>query len=198
MTLHDMSSRVKAQIRPVWDGTIADAANSEQFTNIDIALAEELTIPVGCTGITIALHDPGVGTGLFIYPTGGVLGAATSNNAGILLTDTNADFIVDGVVIGDRVRNVTDGSFGTVTGTAATALNIAAGLSGGSANTWRIGDVYRVETLAGPRVLLEGGANNDKSEYFPLVDSWPTIPGKSFYLLAEVATQDADVFYHFD
>ena len=78
------------------------------------------------------------------------------------------------------------------------ALNIAADLGGGTEDDWDVGDVYRVEVEAGPRVILSTGIHAKKFEYFPLSPDFFNTAGKSFYLLGEGGTPDADVFYHFD
>lgn len=189
-----VNERLRNQTRPVWD---ADGT-SEQFTNISATLGSGLVIPDGCTGITIFSRSPGDTDEVLVYPVGGVIGAATANNSGILLTDALQDFTAAGCSIGDRVRNLTDGSVGIVTAVGTTTLTIAADLSGGDNNDWeRIIDIYRVETIAGPRLVIEGGTSTDRGRYFPLDGSWGGV-GKSFYLLSSGGTADADVFYHFD
>jgi hypothetical protein len=71
-----------------------------------------------------------------------VSGTHDLGNATATLTDSGADFVTDGVVIGDTVLNVTDGSGGNVTAVAATT--IGASLSGGTDNLWDEGDQYEV------------------------------------------------------
>ena len=63
-----------------------------------------------------------------------------ANNAAIL-TDTSAPFIPSRY-IGHIVRNLTDGSRGTIT--ANTSTTITGGLGGGTDNDWDIGDVYEI------------------------------------------------------
>jgi len=53
------------------------------------------------------------------------------------------------VVVGNIVRNISDGSSMIVTAVAATTLTGANGLTGGNTNTWSVGDLYAVE-LTGP------------------------------------------------
>ena len=69
-------------------------------------------------------------------------GAHDGGNATATLTDSGADFVIDGVVIGDIVLNLTDGSEGNVTAVAATT--IGGSLIGGTDNLWDIGDQYEV------------------------------------------------------
>lgn len=69
---------------------------------------------------------------------------------GTLLTldDTEADFINDGVVIGDTLTNIVDNQplatrgIGTITAVAATSLTLAGGMSGGSQND--AGERYQI------------------------------------------------------
>lgn len=68
-------------------------------------------------------------------------GAATA--AAATMTDAAASFITEGVKVGDTIRNVTDGSSSTLTAVAATILTGV--LTGGTNNTWAIGDVYEVD-----------------------------------------------------
>ncbi|MFB3101387.1 MAG: hypothetical protein ACE1ZM_08080, partial [Gammaproteobacteria bacterium] len=60
------------------------------------------------------------------------------------LSDSSRDFNVWGVAIGDMIRNITDGSIGTVTAVAATTLTIAGGLSLGTENLFDDGDEYYI------------------------------------------------------
>ncbi len=67
-------------------------------------------------------------------------GTHDGGNATAVLTDSGADFAADGVVIGDIVLNLTDGSDGTVSVVAATT--IGGSLDGGADNLWDEGDEY--------------------------------------------------------
>ncbi|MHB8891129.1 MAG: hypothetical protein ACYC65_03700 [Candidatus Limnocylindrales bacterium] len=75
-----------------------------------------------------------------------VVQAATATPSATLLTDATATFMTDGVVAGDIVRNMADGSTGLVaTINSETRITLAApGLTGGTANTFAAGDVYAV------------------------------------------------------
>ena len=55
----------------------------------------------------------------------------------------NGAFIVEGVVIGDTVRNVTDGSSCTITAVTATTTDCV--LAGGAEDDWDVGDVYEID-----------------------------------------------------
>ena len=67
----------------------------------------------------------------------------TATAAGATMTNAGGDFIVEGVEVGDTIRNVTDGSSATLTAVAATILTGV--LTGGAANTWAIADAYEVD-----------------------------------------------------
>ena len=60
------------------------------------------------------------------------------------VTDTTVDFTTT-VVVGDRVRNYTDGSIGTITTVAATIVTCSAGFTGGINNSVDNGDAYGIE-----------------------------------------------------
>ena len=73
-------------------------------------------------------------------------GSATADNpAGTLLTDTAADFVTDGVISGDTVRNTTDGSSAIVTGRTANTVAMSGGLANGSDDEWAEFDNYSIE-----------------------------------------------------
>jgi flagellin-like protein len=60
-----------------------------------------------------------------------------------VLTDTTASFITEGAVVGDTIRNTTDGSSSIIT--ALTATTITGVLAGGTDNDWDIADAYEVD-----------------------------------------------------
>ena len=68
----------------------------------------------------------------------GIAGASGSDR----LQDSSRDFNATGVEVGDVVENVTDGSYGLITGVS--AANISATLHGGRDNSFRTGDEYNV------------------------------------------------------
>lgn len=60
------------------------------------------------------------------------------------LTDTVQNFADAGVMIDDRVANVTDGSWCTITAVTDHTLTCVSGLGGGNDNTWEAGDHYAI------------------------------------------------------
>ncbi len=81
-----------------------------------------------------------------IIATGGTHDGSANASA---LTDTSEDFInTHGVLIGDIVDNITDGSSGTITGFSTDTNKfdtIAATLSGGTDNDWDSSDKWRIK-----------------------------------------------------
>jgi len=68
----------------------------------------------------------------------------TASAIGATLTDT-LDFVAEGVVTGDAIRNVTDGSSCTADVVAVLTISCLSPLAGGTANTWATGDLYEVD-----------------------------------------------------
>lgn len=60
-----VNERLRAQARPVWG-----SETSEQLTDVSNLGTTGLTIPSGCTGITVSSRDPANATALYILPTG--------------------------------------------------------------------------------------------------------------------------------
>jgi hypothetical protein len=71
-------------------------------------------------------------------------GTATSNDAGTVLTDTNAMFASDGILEGDVLTNVDDGSTASVLTVDSETQMTHTALTGGSENDWDIGEAYSV------------------------------------------------------
>ena len=94
-------------------------------------------------------------------------GEHDGGNGAATLTDSTRDFSVWGVAIGDVVRNLTDGSVGTVTAVAATTLTIGGGMSLGTGNDFDNNDEYYIypAALAGLGQLrgVATNANNNAS-----------------------------------
>jgi len=67
-------------------------------------------------------------------------GTAVATQA--ILSNTAASFAIDGTLVGQTIKNVTDGSSGTIT--AVTATTITATLTGGTNNTWTAADAYTI------------------------------------------------------
>jgi len=99
-------------------------------------------------------HFASYATSIFTLTTNGDWGGNTEtagDTTGLVLTDTTtpATFIADGVLPGMTVRNVTDGSKGTVkTVDSETVLTLERQLEGGTENDWDIADVYEINRLA--------------------------------------------------
>lgn len=60
-----INERMRAQVRPVWG-----AETSQQFDDVSDTVAQILTIPPTCTGLTVSLRDPTIASSLYILPTG--------------------------------------------------------------------------------------------------------------------------------
>lgn len=73
-------------------------------------------------------------------------GSPSINGTPTLMTDgANGAFIVEGVSVGDTIRNVTDGSSGIVASFTATTVTTLSALKGGTANTWVTTDTYEID-----------------------------------------------------
>ncbi len=114
------------------------------------------------TGQTITLVAPLAGGTDFdpnIFKAGDayVVHAATATPSATVMNDATATFITDGVVAGDPVVNATDGSTGTVaTVNSETRITLVAALTGGTANTFAVGDVYAVGEVAFDALPADG------------------------------------------
>ena len=81
------------------------------------------------------------------FATVEVAGYHTGSDDALTLTDSNADFVDDGIQTDDIIFNTTDGSYGTIT--AVTATSITATLTGGIDNDWDAEDSYTTTKKAG-------------------------------------------------
>jgi len=81
------------------------------------------------------------------FATVAVAGTHTGSDDSSVLSDSNADFVTDGIQVGDIIFNTTDGSYGQVTGVTATTITSA--LTGGSDNDWDTDDGYTTPKKAG-------------------------------------------------
>ncbi|MBM3926418.1 MAG: hypothetical protein FJ320_10645 [SAR202 cluster bacterium] len=95
-----------------------------------------------------------IDTRLTTLPTGAHTGADGAQT----LTDALASFVVAGVVVDDKVTNLTDGSSCLVT--ALTATTLTCGLAGGVENDWDTGDNYKVENPAIGNVKADAKATS--------------------------------------
>jgi hypothetical protein len=94
-------------------------------------------------GYTLKLRNAVVGFAPRTTPLN--TGTATSNDGGIYLIDTGADFVTDGIQAGDVVYNLDDGtSFATVLWVVNSTKLRTMPLTNGDNNDWEIGDNYRL------------------------------------------------------
>ncbi|MCP4965266.1 MAG: hypothetical protein GY926_08515 [bacterium] len=107
--------------------------------------------------------------------------AVTANDAtGVTLTASGAGFAAAGVDFGDAVRNTSDGSAGVAQSATANTITLQAALTGGTLNTWTIGDTYEVDiahrqiftiSSAGPAQagtqISDGGATPAYDDNYP-------------------------------
>jgi hypothetical protein len=84
----------------------------------------------------------------FSHQYGYVTGSHDGGNNESGLTDSSADFVQQGVRVGQTVSNVTDGSTGTIT--AVTKTTVTASLSGGTDDDWDDDDVYTIDVSDAP------------------------------------------------
>jgi hypothetical protein len=81
-----------------------------------------------------------------ITPAGAALHDGASGSA-TLLEDADALFITNGVKVGHIVRNVTDANgFGVVVTLTESAITMTP-LTGGTGDTWEVGDAYEINTI---------------------------------------------------
>ena len=124
-------------------------------------------------------------------------GKATSAHGKDLISST-ANFVVAGVVAGDTVKNLSDGSRGTATAVSPTTITVAGGLSGGTANLWKSGDSYAVERAH--RQIFKSpsdGSNLSGIRVSPagsqlLYDDQEPVWAPDGAVIAFTSTQDAD------
>ena len=88
---------------------------------------------------------------LLPFQSQGIAGTATAGAAGLILKDDDADFLRAGIVPGDTLFNLGDGSAGMVVTVARQSLTLNE-LQGGHANALAAGDSYRIGR---PLLLIE-------------------------------------------
>lgn len=79
----------------------------------------------------------------------------TEDEAGIILTDSNADFISDGVTAGAFVVSLTDGSICSVISVLNSTSILTDGLADGYDNGFNIGDSYKIWNVV--QCSIQGG-----------------------------------------
>lgn len=79
-------------------------------------------------------------------------GTHSGSDNSATLVDSKARFVRWGVLAGDTIFNVTDGSSGIITARTATSITIGGGLSGGTDDDFDTDDEYRIE--AAPREVF--------------------------------------------
>ena len=82
------------------------------------------------------------------------------------LEDANAKFVTNGVKVGDRITNTTDGSTATVVIIGSQTQITHSALSG--ANSWAVGEGYKIENPKLNTVIADGTAVGNVSIYFDL------------------------------
>jgi len=113
----------------------------------------------------------------------------TGSTNGTTLEDTGADFVSDGIVPGDSIYNITDGSMTTILAVTTTTLTTFA-LEGGSDNQWDISDNYRVwnkvqcEVNGGNLVAVDENGNTISS-FLPTAETHVTRTSSSSATLQE-------------
>lgn len=85
-------------------------------------------------------------TSTFTFPTAVTGTADSADVTGTSLYDASGDFITNGIVSGDLLRNTTDGSWCQVITVGATTITHTP-LTGGSENDWDSSDAYSFHTL---------------------------------------------------
>lgn len=145
-TLADLTTRVQmllqdetgdawqaAQIRRELDHSLLAYARSHAVQDV-----------VWCQAVQGQTHYPL--NALSLHITAGKDNSGTAGNL-LTLTNTLTNFttLTDPVAVGDRIRNLHDGSTGSITAVAATVLTCAAGFSGGMANAITTGARYVIE-----------------------------------------------------
>jgi hypothetical protein len=89
-------------------------------------------------------------------------GTADAGGSATVLNDAAGNFVAKGVQVGDKVWNVTDGSYALVALVSSATSLITEALQGGTLNTWTSGHTYFLEVdgflQAGQRVVVKPNA----------------------------------------
>ena len=91
-----------------------------------------------------------------------------------VMTDSGAAFPAVNFYVGQKIKNITDGSEGSITSNTLNSVTCSGGLSGGSLNQWNNSDVYEIHSnvsmLNGDYYIgkTNGSGRNDERKYFNL------------------------------
>lgn len=132
--LHDTLRTIEARVENLDESRLIASAGKED-------LGGEVRV-----GITSTLQD----AQLEFEPRFTILSAGSVTTAdvdGETLIDSAATFVTDGVVRGDIVQNVTDGSFGSVLSVDSETQITHTILEGGTENDWDLSDSYSIYDL---------------------------------------------------
>lgn len=140
-----------------WDGSVGDIDKTKAVTFTPVQMDAQLAIDT--TSFAAAVDDSGGGGTPFVHQeatwldnevpfalVGEVVASDThtgANNNANLIDTTFGAFITDKVLVGDLVKNTTDGSEGLVV-TVVSETELDAPLSGGTDNDWDTGDSFQV------------------------------------------------------
>ena len=111
---------------------------------------------------------------IFTLTTNAEFDGTTTSAGGLVLNDTGAAFgdgVSGPVIIGDMIRNVTDGSIGFVESVTATAITMKQ-LEGGGSNDWQSGETYEINQLTVAYVAAD-------TAYVPYIDRPATSTSES-------------------
>ncbi len=124
----------------------------DTVTNVTDGSSGLVTAPPTATTLEVALSG-GMDNAFEAGDQYGLpLGGGTATGGVAILEDTTANFVAAGIVMGDNVINVTDGSSGLVTAPpTTTTLEVA--LSGGMDNAFEPGDQYALPPNANAGVI---------------------------------------------
>jgi hypothetical protein len=103
--------------------------------------AKKAILNIAAMGKNIAINNMILNGKPFTSTDYGAQGTDNTSIAAAFMTDTTQSFTVNAYV-GWRIKNITDGSEGTIISN--TATTVTAALSGGSGNNWDSGDVWQL------------------------------------------------------
>lgn len=113
---------------------IKNTIDDSSFVITDVA-GDQITVESSTSGDKFPSGDT--------YQIRSNMGTATSGSGGLVLEDTSKDFTTMGLVSGDIVEDITDGSYGTINSVTATTVTVNA-LNYGTNNVFNDNDLYIV------------------------------------------------------